>query len=85
MSNDDAASLLASATDLLNTWARESGVTEARNESEIKQVIDRLWSDTSSEQSCLISALHVARGRMAHFTLDESIQVDAALGRKPYD
>lgn len=44
---DDAESLLASATDLLNTWAREYGVVEARNEREIKFVISRLWDQVA--------------------------------------
>jgi len=44
----DADSLLASATDLLNSWAREMSVAEARDEKDIKGVIDRLWSEISS-------------------------------------
>lgn len=40
---DKAESLLASATDLLNSWARETGVMQADSPSEIKAVIDRLW------------------------------------------
>lgn len=43
----DALSQLASLADLLNTWARECGVQEARNESAIKFVINGLWSDAS--------------------------------------
>lgn len=43
----EALSLLASATDLLNSWAREMGVQEAKTEADIKGVIDRLWSETS--------------------------------------
>lgn len=39
----ESASLLASSTDLLNSWARESYVPEASNESEIKALINRLW------------------------------------------
>jgi hypothetical protein len=45
---DDAESLLASATDMLNTWAREMSVLEARDEKDIKGVIDRLWNELSS-------------------------------------
>src|ERR1019366_1668339 len=45
--NDERASLLASATDLLNSWAREMGVHEAQTEADIKPVIDRLWSTLS--------------------------------------
>ena len=90
---DDSASLLASATDLLNSWARDISVTEARNESEIKLVIDRLWAECSRRifgasasrltaiDTELLDALHVARARMAHFTLEESIQIDAAINR----
>lgn len=46
-----ARSLLASATDLLNSWAREMAVKEAHDESDIKGVIDRLWSELSTEMS----------------------------------
>lgn len=42
-------SLLASTTDLLNTWARESNVTEAQNEKGIRDLADRLWSKLSGE------------------------------------
>lgn len=42
----DAEGLLASATDLLNSWAREHSVTEARCEENIKQVINGLWDRT---------------------------------------
>jgi hypothetical protein len=44
---NDALSLLASATDLLNSWAREMGVQEARTENDIKGVINRLWDGIS--------------------------------------
>lgn len=44
---NDALSLLASATDLLNSWAREMGVQEARTEDDIKGVINRLWDGIS--------------------------------------
>ena len=40
-------SLLASATDLVNSWAREMGVQEAHDEKDIKGVTDRLWSELS--------------------------------------
>lgn len=39
----EAESQLASVTDLLNSWARESYVTEARDERGIKSVINGLW------------------------------------------
>jgi hypothetical protein len=48
---DEAPSLLASATDLLNSWAREMAVKEAHDESDIKGVIDRLWTELSTEMS----------------------------------
>lgn len=47
----EALSLLASATDLLNSWAREMAVKEAHDESDIKGVIDRLWNELSTEMS----------------------------------
>ena len=40
-------SLLASATDLLNSWARESGVVKAPGPDNIKDVINRLWATLS--------------------------------------
>jgi hypothetical protein len=43
----DSDCLLASATDLLNSWAREMSVVEARNEEDIVRLIDRLWSELS--------------------------------------
>ena len=43
--------LLASATDLLNSWAREMSIQEAHDELDIKGVIDRLWSALSTEMS----------------------------------
>ena len=43
--------LLASATDLLNSWAREIAVKEAYDELDIKGVIDRLWNELSTEMS----------------------------------
>lgn len=51
ITSDDRDSLLASATDLLNSWAREMAVKEAHDESEIKEVIDRLWNELSTEMS----------------------------------
>ena len=45
---DDAQGLLASATDLANSWARETGVFEAHDEKDIRGVIDRLWAKTSA-------------------------------------
>ena len=45
---DEAESLLASATDLLNSWAREMQVEQAHDEKDIRGVIDRLWSALSS-------------------------------------
>lgn len=48
---NDALSLLASATDLLNSWAREMSVREAYNEQDIKGVVDRLWSAISTRMS----------------------------------
>ena len=49
----EAESLLASATDLLNSWAREFSVKEAHNESEIKQVINRLWEASAHRRYSL--------------------------------
>jgi hypothetical protein len=44
---------LASTADLLNSWARESGVTEVNRPMDIRVVIDGLWS----RQSCKIDEL----------------------------
>jgi hypothetical protein len=49
MIQERAEMFLASATDLLNSWARESGVKEAESPEEICGVIDRLWSHTSTQ------------------------------------
>jgi hypothetical protein len=46
--DNDAERLLASATDLLNTWAREMSVEQARTPEDIRGVIDRLWSAMST-------------------------------------
>ena len=40
---DESEGLLSSCTDLLNSWAREWGVSEAPNEKAIKTVAERLW------------------------------------------
>lgn len=45
---DRAMAVLASTTDLANSWAREIGVMEANNEYELKEVVDRIWSRASS-------------------------------------
>ena|SRR5689334_16067110 len=45
---DDAESLLASATDLLNSWAREWGVVETFNEQGIKVLINELWDKAAN-------------------------------------
>lgn len=54
---DDALSLLASTTDLLNSWAREASVQEAHNEKEIREVVDRLWSTLSERIGSLKAKL----------------------------
>lgn len=61
--NDENASLLASATDLLNSWAREMHVQEAYNEQDIKGVIDRLWSELSTRLSATPDAEREAKER----------------------
>lgn len=45
---DAAQEILASTTDLANSWAREYGVPEAATESELHKLIDRLWANQSS-------------------------------------
>lgn len=47
----DPMELLASATNELNTWARELGVDEAGNESEILPLIQRLIAKCNSDDS----------------------------------
>ena len=44
---DDAEWLLASTTDLLNSWARELGVAESERKSGIRLLADRIWSEVS--------------------------------------
>lgn len=48
MTNDEAQSLLAAATDLLNSWARERSIREACCEKEILKLINRLWDYDSA-------------------------------------
>jgi septal ring factor EnvC (AmiA/AmiB activator) len=55
---------LASTTDLLNSWARESGVPEARTESGIKVAVNALWSKLSSERYELQRYLHAIAGAL---------------------
>ena len=47
----NAQSQLASATDFANIWARESGVLEAYDERDLKDVIDRIWSKASGQRT----------------------------------
>lgn len=66
----DSASLLASATDLLNTQAREAGVIEARDERSIKTVIDALWNDaaqTRLQLAAIREALSPGRTGRPHY------------------
>src|SRR5579883_2855413 len=49
-------SLLASTTDLLNSWARESGVTETYSEKGIKVLANDLWSCYSTQRQKRIEA-----------------------------
>ncbi len=44
---EQAESHLASATDLANSWARETSVAEARDGSGLRDLIDRLWGSLS--------------------------------------
>lgn len=44
---EKAESELASATDLANSWARETGVGEARDGSGLRDLVDRLWGTFS--------------------------------------
>lgn len=56
-----AESLLASTTDLANTWAREVGVVEAYNERELKALVDRLWTRLSLDNHRLTRERDEAR------------------------
>lgn len=58
----DALSLLASATDLLNTWAREWSATEALRPEQIKVAIDSLWRRAALDVSKGHAELVDARG-----------------------
>ncbi len=51
--NDTAETVLASATDLGNSWAREACVMEARTTYEIGSLIDRLWACISRDHNKL--------------------------------
>ena len=65
MTKDEVDAVLASATDLANSWARELGVSEARNELDLGQLIDRLWAKTSTDYFNLADGITetVARAR----------------------
>jgi len=41
--------IVASASDIANSWARELGVAEIENVEELPKLIDRLWAITSSQ------------------------------------
>lgn len=62
---DKAEGELASATDLANSWARELGVQEAHNETDLKGVIERLWSKLSVRVNKAEADLTEERGRVA--------------------
>lgn len=69
---DDARDVLASSTDLANTWARESSVAEADSMFDLQQLIDRLWARNSElihgrreAAESRIAALEQERGELA--------------------
>ena len=64
MTKDEVDAVLASATDLANSWAREVSVAEAQDERELCSVIDRLWSKTSIDHFNLVQALDEITSRV---------------------
>ncbi len=40
--------MLATCTDLANSWAREAGVSEASTEEGLRNLLDRLWASTTA-------------------------------------
>jgi hypothetical protein len=77
---NEALSLLASTTDLLNSWAREMQIVEAYDEKDIKNVVDRLWSNLSArlfrlEAESVILRGIVGRVKQAKVELDNEITV----------
>lgn len=79
---DEANSTLASATDLLNSWAREMQVPEAYNESDIKGVIERLWSNVSQ---LLFGEAAALRARAAGTEgLREAAEIVKTMGQAGY-
>jgi len=62
---DDPYSLLASATDLLNTWAREFNVTEDRDERNIKNLINRLRDHSEIRKKGLANVRYNSLGTRA--------------------
>ena len=61
---DEARSLLASATDLLNTQARERGVVESKTEADIQALIGRLWDYWATSLHVAICAKDEARAQL---------------------
>lgn len=59
---DESESLLASTTDLLNSWAREYEVHEAPNEKGIKGVVNRLWDKCALLRTERDHLKHAAKG-----------------------
>ena len=75
---DEAQSLLASTTDLLNSWARDTYVQEAKSEASIKDVVTRLWNHQAAQWMQLRECK--ARASSARGLRDELL---AALSKQP--
>lgn len=77
---------LASATDLANSWARESGVPEAYNEAALKGVIDRLWSRLSVEKAKAEADLATFRAALGTASQEvAALQMELAVERERID
>lgn len=76
---DKAQGILASTGDLLNSWARESGVQEAKNDLGVHALADRLWSSSSLEWDSLRRERDAARQRISDLE-DAAARLEGRMG-----
>ncbi len=65
---DEARSMLASCTDLANSWAREHSVPEARDERTLQQLIAGLWNEMMRKLGASRERLAAAQERIQRLT-----------------
>jgi hypothetical protein len=79
--NDTAETVLASATDIGNSWAREACVMEARTTYEIGALIDRLWAGISRDHNKLREQRDRLAEEIARLRADLKAMQECALQR----